>query len=395
MDKQRIDAMSVKPQSTPTDSGYKTTLEQSSKNLVGNPPGVLIRDSEFKFHGSLAFITYTRSRIQKKEEFEKKFRQTIGEHLPRLKGSDESARGQLELYGCRELHEDGQTLHYHVVIRIRPRVHWRKARVKFEMFIRQGEVDTKSIMIRKKGEKESAGVFLQSVQAYITKRGDIFGEWIGARPASDKAASDAASSKQLREVETRQEAGAISREHFVRDDCLRPGRIQAFLRTKKQSPAVAHEPDFEVKEWCEPIKMKQWKSRNFGPGPGRRGGRPKPLVIIGESRIGKTEWALSFGRPGIMSTNWNVDALTKPDMTHLVLNDINLKKFPNAKDFAGCQRYITVSGKWREDRTIDFSLPVIWTCGYDNNVMEDKTIGKLLRENGATVVRLGKKKLWK
>ena len=367
------------------DSGY-----ESVEREVSEPPGVLDERGEFVFHGSMAFVTYSRSRVEDPEDFHRYLRESMEPHLPRV-GGLEGDKGTVEVFGSKELHEDGVP-HYHVMLRFEPRVHWRKARQNFSVWIDvdgNREVDTCSIFIRKKPEREPAETFLKSVQSYIAKEGNVFGTWIGPRETAARRKEKYYD--QLIAAETRQEAELIYKEHFKREWCLHNNNVDAFLRTKKSAPAEKHQPDFEVLPWRVPAKMKQWRERSFGPG---RRGRPVPLVIIGESRCGKTEWAMSWGRPAKMSTSWNVDELTKPGITHVVLNDIDTKKFPNKRDLAGCQRYMTVTGKWRPEQTIELGVPVIWTCNQDNSVMHDEELGKYLKQTGAVIVNLGKRKLY-
>lgn len=375
------------------DSGYESAERTGSvprSELPGHPP----EKGEFKFHGTLAFVTYTRSRIQTKEEFERLLRESLGKYLPKL--SADGDRGTLEVYGCKELHEDGKP-HYHVLLRFNPRVHWPKARERFFVWIDvdgKAEVDTESIYIVKRHPDEPAVKFMQSVQSYISKGGDVFGHWIGPTLASaaEKAAERDAHLDEIIAVDGRQEAELLFQKYFKRNYVLNHGQIDAYLRKKKPPPALRHEPDFPVKPWRVPATMLQWRKANFGP---NRSGRPVPLVIVGDSRCGKTEWSLSFGFPVQMTGGWNVDELLKPGCTHLVLNDIDdVSKFPNARDFAGCQRYITVTGKWKPEMTLEWNRPVIWTCNKDNNVMNHPKIGPYLKQTGAVVVKLGKKKLY-
>ncbi|GAO17198.1 uncharacterized protein UV8b_05458 [Ustilaginoidea virens] len=75
---------------------------------------------------------------------------------------------------------------------------------------------------------------------------------------------------------------------------------------------------------------------------------------------------------------------------HLVLNDVDVKGFPNKRDLAGCQKLITVTGKYRAESTIPWGKPVIWTCNEENSVLRDKRLAKYFVDSGATVVKLGR-----
>ncbi|KAM4060296.1 geminivirus rep catalytic domain-containing protein [Hirsutella rhossiliensis] len=268
-----------------SDSGYES-VERDAREI----PGVTEKHQDFVFHANMAFVTYTRSRVEDPEEFHRYLRESLAPSLPRFE----------------------------------PRVHWRNAREKFRVWIdvKDGrEVDTTSINIHKKPENETPAYFLQCVQAYIAKGGDVFGEWIG--PKTTTASEKDKYLEQAVETESREEAETLLKTHF--------------------------------KSW--------W-----------------------------TEWALSFGRPAHMTGEWNMDELMKPDITHVVLNDIKLRAFPYKRDLAGCQEYITATGKYREQRTIRMGIPVIWTCNEDNDVTKDKDIGQYLLET-AVIYRVPKGKM--
>ncbi|KAM4054426.1 hypothetical protein HRG_014895 [Hirsutella rhossiliensis] len=97
------------------DSGYESRRRKSPELPQGT-----VEKRDFKFQAELAFITYSKSRINDKMEFFDSFRKTIEPHLPRV-SADGTAT--VEIFSSRELHEDGVTPHYHVVARFLPRVH--------------------------------------------------------------------------------------------------------------------------------------------------------------------------------------------------------------------------------------------------------------------------------
>ncbi|KJZ68399.1 hypothetical protein HIM_12210 [Hirsutella minnesotensis 3608] len=316
-----------------TDSGYDTAEPPSPE-----PPGQLEERKEFVLQSRLVFVTYSRSRVSDKEEFHKYLKDSLEPNLPYV-GAEE--RATVEIFGSKELHEDDAP-HYHVVLRFSKKVHWRQARQKLAVWIEvDGErvIDTHSIYIRRKKPGEPHEKWLQDVQGYVAKDGDVFGSWIGAAPrvATEKTLN----LRKLVDCEWKDESEAILKEHFPEWWVRNHPSCQALLKTKRLRPPPPRVPTFEVKRWRVPAKILQWRSRNF---PVSGGGRPTSLVIIGPSKYGKTEWALSFGRPAMMNGGWDMDQLLIADTTHLVLNDVELKDFPNKRDLAGCQMHITVTG---------------------------------------------------
>lgn len=363
-----------------SDSGYESGPRESCE-----PPGELVEQREFVLQARVVFVTYSRSQVEDKEVFFQYLQESIKQSLPRVSPTEWAT---VEIFGSKELHEDGVP-HYHVVLRFSKKVHWRKAREKLAVTIeKDGErvIDTQSIYIRRKRQGETQEKWLQDVQGYVAKDGDVFGTWIGDK-VQTSVKEKQARMKEIIDCEWRHEAEQKLREHFPEWYIKCHTGISSFLKTKKAPPAQPHTPEFEVLPWRVPVQLKQWRQRNFSD---RAGKRPTSLVIIGPPKCGKTEWALSFGKPAMMNGGWDVDQIRKPDITHLVLNDIHLKGFPHKQDLAGCQTYISATGKYRDEKTLPFGKPVIWTCNPGNSVMKDRALADYLEKSGATVVRIKK-----
>lgn len=366
------------PMSEVGDSGYETSKRGSCE-----PPGKLVEPGKFVFQSEVAFVTYSRSRVEDKEEFHRCLRDSLEPHLPWVSASEKAS---LELFGSKELHEDG-TPHYHVVVRFSKRVHWRQARKNFSMWIDvDGErvVDTHSIYIRtREKRRESEAKWLDSVQSYVAKGGDVFGHWIG--PKQNSAAEQLKILRLILETPSREVADSLMKEHFPAKCVWNQLNVQAVLRTKAGPPPAPYVPDFDVMPWKVPARMLQWRERNF---PVRGGGRPVALVIIGPPRCGKSVWARSFGTPAVMDGRWDMDQLTQDGITHVVLNDIELKGFPNKRELAGCQVSMTCTGKYRAEKSITWGKPSIWTCNKENSVLKDKHLGQYLKQCGAVIVKV-------
>lgn len=343
------------------------------------PPGE-VATKEFEFQGKELFVTYSRSRVGAKEEFHRLLLASLEDVMPKL--GVKGQRCTVEVYGCREEHEDG-TPHYDVLLSFDHRVHWRKARRSLQVWIDvdgHREVDTESIFIRKRPRRQTRGYFLDCVQAYIAKEGDVFGQWIhrglGRSEKEELWQSIVAEP-------SAEKARGLLREHFPRTFAISHGSVLSFLREKEQAPVPVHVPDFTPGRWKVPAKMLKWRKDNF---PVVSGGRPQLLIVQGPPRCGKTEWALSFGRPVQMTGSWNMDELLRRDFTHVVLNDIHLKTFRYKREMAGCQSFFTATGKYREERTVKLGVPVIWTCNSDNSPVHDVEMKEYIRQSGKSVV---------
>lgn len=92
--------------------------------------------------------------------------------------------------------------------------------------------------------------------------------------------------------------------------------------------------------------------------------RPKSLVLIGPSKVGKTVWARSLGLHSYFGMLFNVvDYNDKCD--YAVFDDIDARYFPNYKGWLGAQPEFTFTGRYARNRTIRWSRPVIWCTNED------------------------------
>nr|QXN75627.1 MAG: replication associated protein [Genomoviridae sp.] len=122
-------------------------------------------------------------------------------------------------------------------------------------------------------------------------------------------------------------------------------------------------------------RFEQWRLQaGIGASPT---GRPKSLIIWGESRTGKTIWARSLGmlrsslipilgRHSYFQGHFNLDEYDD-DCEYAIFDDIagNFKYFPNYKGWLGCQKTITVTDKYKPKRKINWGRPCILLCNDD------------------------------
>ncbi|WQF77002.1 Putative geminivirus AL1 replication-associated protein, central [Colletotrichum destructivum] len=151
--------------------------------------------------------------------------------------------------------------------------------------------------------------FLERTQAYVCKEGNerLFGERIYVK--------DTVSSKRKREDEIWTQAiGAeedvarkLLQKHFPRDYIRCYCNFEKFLQSKRRKTTVEHVPNFTANGWVVPSELLEWRKEISG---SAREGRPVSHILIGPPRCGKTQWALSFGRPAEMSNRFCFDALT-------------------------------------------------------------------------------------
>jgi len=90
-------------------------------------------------------------------------------------------------------------------------------------------------------------------------------------------------------------------------------------------------------------------------------------VLVSPSRFGKTAWARSLGDHAYLNGGWCVDAI-RPGAKYLIFDDIQWEHaWPRFKPFFGGQGSITVSGKYRAPRVVQWGRPFMFLCNGDND----------------------------
>jgi len=87
---------------------------------------------------------------------------------------------------------------------------------------------------------------------------------------------------------------------------------------------------------------------------------------VGKSRIGKTEWARSLGKAMYFCGQFNLDDWDE-SADYIILDDFNIKFFPQWKSFLGGQKQFVLTDKYRKKRTVKWGKPCIWLCNIDGS----------------------------
>jgi hypothetical protein len=334
-------------------------------------------DGKFLLHGVYAYVTWSQSRIDDHEEFFNRLRAILPQGT--------------EIFGGRELHQDGHS-HYHVVMHFPRRVHWSDARTKLMVKKDDGDVDTKAIRIEVPRLYEPVCEFLDRTQAYCAKDDNpwLFGERI--LPISSARALRNRKFKEIIDEPDRNRAEQMIIDHDPYEYVMKHRSIEEFLQTKTGGRRKAGRKcarRFDPSSWRVPDELLDWKRRNVDePGFGRR----KALVLIGPPGIGKTKWAESFGQPIVMSKKWNL-AQYREEATHVVVNDADALHFGAGGDsywreVLGCQEEFSASDRYRPTQSLFWDFPCIWTCNEDFDPRKYKEVADYLQLVGATVVEL-------
>ena len=273
------------------------TKSVSDEEEAGEEAG----DGKYHINGKHIYVTWSKSKIDSKEEFHEKL-------LAMLPAG-------VRMFGGRELHEDG-TPHYHVVFSFPDRVHWRDAAKKFWI-----EGDTNAIRFEKPKPRQRVSDFLEKTMAYCAKDGDTFGE----RLSLEGAAAEEKKRKWQEAIDEPEEdkAWAIIRELDPRAYMVNHAALDKAISKKRCTNVVSERAQpkgkFRVPKvmdlWMDKyVVRREWK------------GRPKSLVIIGDPVVGKTTWAESYGNPIVMNSSWCMSSIF-PGATHVVVSDVRPAAF--------------------------------------------------------------------
>ncbi|UDN67454.1 replication-associated protein [robinz virus RP_389] len=150
-------------------------------------------------------------------------------------------------------------------------------------------------------------------------------------------------------------------EHYPRDLCLSLGKLLEFCEWRfgnKRREYSGRRRD----EFLEPDELREWARMSLEEG----GERPLSLLLCGASRLGKTQWARSLGPHMYMCGQFNLDDWDET-AKYIVLDDFNIKFFPQWKSFFGAQECFVLSDKYRKKRTVTWGKTCIWLCNRDGD----------------------------
>jgi hypothetical protein len=120
-----------------------------------------------------------------------------------------------------------------------------------------------------------------------------------------------------------------------------------------------------------PSLLQEWKRKNIDNKPTR----PKSLLLIGKTRIGKTEWARSLGEHVYWNGTYNL-AKWDDDAEYIILDDwkwsfnkgdYTSSKVDMWKSIIGCQREFELHDKFMRKRTCYGPKPCIILCNNESD----------------------------
>lgn len=183
------------------------------------------------------------------------------------------------------------------------------------------------------------------------------------------------------------EARQIILEGAARDYVIYGDKIESRLRSLFQPPPTTYVPEFPRESFVNvPKAANQWAERYLA---SEFQGRPKSLLLVGPSRLGKTEWARSLG-PHIYCSGYYTLEAFEAGGDYVVMDDIPWKNFPNPKGILGGQKTITLTDKYRAKKTFtDWCKPCIvcWNQDmYPIEFSEDVHLGRWTDDNTIKII---------
>jgi len=94
--------------------------------------------------------------------------------------------------------------------------------------------------------------------------------------------------------------------------------------------------------------------------------RPKSLIVIGPSRIGKTVWARSLGEHIYWGGMTSLDTFNAA-ARYLIMDDIPFEFVPNKKQWFGAQKTFIATDKYRKKTLVTFGKPLIYLVNPDDD----------------------------
>lgn len=122
--------------------------------------------------------------------------------------------------------------------------------------------------------------------------------------------------------------------------------LESYAEKKYETQApTPHVVNPEYRPWNLPEPLQQWVNQRLEPD------RPKSLILVGASRLGKTEWARSLG----VHTYWNgMFDLTvfNSASEYAIFDDFDFTKFYSPKQWFGAQKQFALTDKYKKRKLL-------------------------------------------
>lgn len=160
---------------------------------------------------------------------------------------------------------------------------------------------------------------------------------------------------------------AACKEHHARDYVLNHERLEYFGRKHFAEIKTPYVPLFT--DFVLPLAVKNWIDDEFNSEKLRK----KSLILIGPTRLGKTEWARSLGHHMYFNHLANFKEDWDDSANYIIFDDFEWDYIPNKKGFFGGQLEFQISGKYMRIRTVKWGKCCIYLTNNEPQIkLEDK-----------------------
>jgi hypothetical protein len=193
--------------------------------------------------------------------------------------------------------------------------------------------------------------------------------------------------KEVCKATTREEFLLAAQEICTRDTVLHFSSIMAFADWKYKESGEEYEPLPQRTNYEDYPELADWMEKYIK---SPYTGRPQSLVLIGDSKWGKTIWARSLGRHAYFPGLFMLEGFN-PDVEYAVFDDLvnGLNTIPDYKHWLGGQFEFIVGDKYMRKRRIKWGKPAIYIAnkdprqvcqGIDTDWLETNCVFVTLRE---------------
>lgn len=258
------------------------------------------------------------------------------------------------VYSCVERHQDGNT-HFHAICSYEKKKDIRSATY-FDFEGHHCNIQ--------------ACRNLEASVRYIEKDGDV----LGLSPHEFKPSRAARLTSLLRDSTTADQFLAGFEEIDPHTFIVHNNQIEDFARKRYRvstSISIRSRDDFRV-----PPSLDDWVATNLFPSPER----PKCLILVGPTRLGKTEWSRSLGE----HTYWSNYVTSERNLSarYAVIDDMeNFDRFTARKHIFGCQKVIGLNPKYSRLQQWEWGIPTIWLFNWESLPTELRDAHSYYRQN--------------
>lgn len=154
------------------------------------------------------------------------------------------------------------------------------------------------------------------------------------------------------------------KEFHTRDYVLNHERLEYFGKKHFMETKLPYVSPFTT--FVLPGLLSDWLSTEFHSDKRRK----KSLILIGPSKLGKTEWARSLGHHMYFNHMANFKDDWDDSANYIIFDDFEWDYIPNKKGFFGGQLEFQISGKYMKVKTVQWGKCCLYLTNHTPDVKE-------------------------